>query len=342
MSRIAVVLFNLGGPDTSESVQPFLYNLFHDPAIISLPQPFRWFLAHLISRRRAPIAQDIYKKIGGKSPLLDLTKKQAISLRSNIQDVGDAVEVFVCMRYWHPMSDEVAKSVQAYNPNKIVLLPLSPQYSTTPVSSSLKDWARATEKIKLETETFTICCYPCDPGLIEAQATLTSAIARKKTPHTRILFSAHGLPRKVVDGGDPYQWQVEKTAEAIVEAMGGYKDWAVCYQSRVGPLEWIGPSTEDELSRAAKDRVGVIIVPIAFVSDHSETLVELDIEYRELAIDLGIPNYDRVPALGTHPSFIEGIGNLVRKVCHHTGPDPYGGSRGARICPTGFSKCPIS
>ena len=342
MSRVAVVLFNLGGPDSLDSVQSFLYNLFSDPAIIGVPQPIRWLLAKLISHRRTPIAQEIYNRIGGKSPLLELTTKQAVALKSNLSDFAEDVEVFVCMRYWHPMAKEVAKSVKAYNPNKVILLPLYPQYSTTTVLSSLQDWKKAAEKVDLAVQTYSICCYPCDSGLIAAQADGVNKTIKKTGPNTRILFSAHGLPRKIVDKGDPYQWQVEQTATAVINVMGGYEDWTVCYQSRVGPLEWIGPSTEDELRRAADDGVGVIVVPIAFVSEHSETLVELDIEYRELATELGITRYDRVPALGTHPTFVVGLSDLVRKACAKPNLMPYGGANGNRLCPAQYRKCPVS
>ena len=339
VSRLAVVLFNLGGPDSLDSVQRFLFNLFHDPAIIGMPQPMRWLLAHLISRRRTPVAREIYTLIGGKSPLLELTREQAAALKANVQDIADSVEVFVCMRYWHPMADTVAKSVKDYNPDKIVLLPLYPQFSTTTVESSMRDWNRAAKKINLKAKMQALCCYPCNHGWISGQADLVRAAVKNTQEKTRILFSAHGLPRKIVEGGDPYQWQVEQTATSVINAMGGYADWRVCYQSRVGPLEWIGPSTDQELSRAAKDGVGVIVVPIAFVSEHSETLVELDIEYRELALELGISCYHRVPAVGTHPKFIAGLGDLVRSLSERIDCTPYGGSSGERICPHGFSKC---
>ena len=238
------------------------------------------------------------------------------------------------------MAKAVAEEVCRYAPDKIVLLPLYPQFSTTTVSSSLQDWHRAVKKVKLNAETKVICCYPNDRGLISGQADLVNKALRMSVKDTRVLFSAHGLPSKIVNNGDPYQWQIEQTAAAVIESMGGYPDWKVCYQSRVGPLEWIGPSTEEELGRAASDGVNVIVVPIAFVSEHSETLVELDIEYRELAKDLGIRHYDRVPALGTHPNFIEGLGDLVRCANGKRGVMPYGGKRGQRICPVGFAKCP--
>ena len=342
MARLAVVVFNLGGPDSPEAVQPFLFNLFHDPAIIGIPQPLRWLLARLISRRRAPTAQEIYGHLGGKSPLLEFTQAQSDALAEELSGGDDMVKVFVCMRYWHPMADAVAAAVQSYAPDEIVLLPLYPQFSTTTVGSSLKDWRRAAAKAGLSASTRAACCYPVDRGWIAAQADLVGQAVADVPDGARVLFSAHGLPRKVVDGGDPYQWQVERTAAAVVSAMGGHDDWMVCYQSRVGPLEWIGPSTEDELARAARDGTGVIIVPIAFVSEHSETLVELDIEYRELADDLGLSAYVRVPAVGTHPAFIGGLAETVSRVREGGGPNPFGGADGARLCPASFGKCPCS
>lgn len=337
--RTAVVLFNLGGPDRPESVQPFLFNLFQDPAIISLPQPFRWLLAKLISSRRAPVAKEIYAHLGGKSPLLDLTNAQARALEKNCTDMGE-VRAFVCMRYWHPMSGETARDVAAFKPDRIVLLPLYPQYSTTTTGSSFKDWYRAAKKAGVSAPTVAVCCYPEAAGWIAAQVALirekfTTASGDRKP---RLLFSAHGLPEKIIAGGDPYQWQVEQTAAAVVRelAIDGL-DWQVCYQSRVGPLQWIGPSTDAEIERAGRDGVPLIVVPIAFVSEHSETLVELDIEYGELAHKAGVPVYERVPAVGTHPDFVASLADLVGRAVRDDGP--LISEAGGRICPAACGRC---
>jgi ferrochelatase len=315
MARIAVVLFNLGGPDAPESVQPFLFNLFNDPAIIDLPTPIRWLLAQLISRRRAPVAKKIYEHLGGKSPLLDLTREQADALEATLNAGKDSYKTFISMRYWHPMSAVAARAVKTFEPDEIVLLPLYPQYSTTTTGSSLWDWQRAAARENLFVPTFAPCCYPLERGFLQAHAELIRASLEKAnlTGKARVLFSAHGLPKKIIDRGDPYQWQVEQTVAKVSSMIGtAARDWAICYQSRVGPLEWIGPSTEEELKRAAHDRVPVAVVPIAFVSEHSETLVELDIEYRKLAEDFGVPGYVRVPALGAHTAFIESLAETVR------------------------------
>jgi len=337
--KTAVILFNLGGPDSPEAVKPFLFNLFSDPAIISVPQPFRWMLAKLISTRRAPIAREIYANLGGKSPLLELTQEQAGALEAQCPDLGE-VKTFICMRYWHPMSDEVAAQVKKFAPDKIILLPLYPQYSMTTSGSSIQDWNRAAAKAGVSAPTVEVCCYPESDGWVDAQASLIkSAYASGEGDvKPRVLFSAHGLPKKVIAAGDPYQWQVEQTTNAVVERLGiDGLDWIVCYQSQVGPLEWIGPSTDDEIKRAGKDGVPLIVVPIAFVSEHSETLVELDIEYKELADEHGVPGYTRVPAVGTHPSFVSALSGLVRKAMHADGPRISGAD--GRICPASCGKC---
>ncbi len=338
--RTAVVLFNLGGPDKPASVQPFLNNLFLDPAIISVPQPFRWLLAKFISTRRAPIAEKIYAEIGGKSPLLDLTIEQAKALDKACEDLGD-VKSFICMRYWHPMSKEVVQQVKDFKPDQIVLLPLYPQFSTTTSGSSFEDWKRSAKSAGLVAKTIEVCCYPEIDGWIEAQADLVkNAIGKVSNGVSpRILFSAHGLPKKIIAKGDPYQWQVEQTSQAVMNKLAiDNLDWVVCYQSQVGPLEWIGPSTDDEIERAGRDNTPVVVVPIAFVSEHSETLVELDIEYKELAEENGVPEYIRVPAVGTHPSFISSLSSLVRNACvQKTG---LFSPTDSRICPKSCGSCP--
>ena len=203
MKRLAIVLFNLGGPDRLEAVEPFLYNLFMDPAIISVPQPFRWMLAKLISKRRAPLAQGIYNHIGGKSPLLDLTLEQARALEIAVRRDFEGVEVeaFVCMRYWHPMSAAVAKDVKAFDPDQIIMLPLYPQFSTTTTESSFSDWRLAAAAAGITAPSKRICCYPAEPGLIDAQAQLLKTAMDQARAHAgdtpiRVLFSAHGLDRK--------------------------------------------------------------------------------------------------------------------------------------------------
>lgn len=341
--RIAVVLFNLGGPDSPEAVQPFLFNLFNDPAIIGLPNPFRWFLARFISSRRAPVAREIYGHLGGKSPLLGLTGEQADALEARLSDLGE-VKCFIAMRYWHPMTLEAAERVRDFKPDEIVLLPLYPQFSNSTTGSSLKEWKRAAGVVGLSAPTRALCCYPENPGWIDAQVDLINQTLSGMNGHenVRLLFSAHGLPKRNVERGDPYQSQIEMTVEGVVKKLDAGTDWVVCYQSRVGRLEWIGPSTDDELKRAAQDGKQVVVVPIAFVSEHSETLVELDIEYRELADELGIKGYHRVPAAGVHEKYIGGLNSLTRTVLERRVGLCSGSSTGGRICEGRFGGCPMA
>ena len=351
MRKTAVVLFNLGGPDRPGAVRPFLFNLFNDPAIIGAPGPLRWLLAQWISRRRAPLARKIYEEIGGASPLLANTEAQAKALEAALTagDGDDRVRVFIAMRYWHPMSGEVARAVESYGPDQVVLLPLYPQFSTTTTGSSLTDWARAAAAAGLGAPTRSLCCYPTQAGFVtEVAGLLRSALAvagARAEGAPRVLFSAHGLPKKFIERGDPYQWQIEQTAAAVAGAVAGAApvpdlDWRVCYQSRVGPLEWIGPSTDAEIARAGAEGRPVVVVPIAFVSEHSETLVELDIEYRRLAEEKGVPCYTRVATVDTGAVFIAGLAELVRAAL--AGERALCSQDGARRCPGQWGGCPLA
>ena len=334
--RVAVVLFNLGGPDSPEAVRPFLFNLFHDPAIISLPQPLRWLVARLISGGRHKTAQAIYARIGGSSPLVKETEAQRQALADLLCNTMPdlEIEVVVAMRYWRPFTKAAAAQVEAFAPDDIILLPLYPQFSTTTTGSSLLEWNKV---YKGGTAAHAVCCYPESPGLIEAHARqieATVASARATQP-LRIIFSAHGLPQKIIDGGDPYQHQVERSAAALARRLNA-ADWRVSYQSRVGPLKWIGPSTIEALEEAGRDKAGVVVVPIAFVSEHSETLVELDIEYRELAEHAGVPLYLRAPDIGVQPPFIEELAAMVAQALSSPAIAPYGAP-----CQGRFPKCPL-
>ena len=340
--RVSVVLFNLGGPDQPSSIQPFLFNLFNDPAIIELPALFRWLLAKLISKRRAPVAAEIYQHLGGSSPLLRLTNDQAKSLKVALEmlEPESDFQIEIAMRYWHPFADEAAKKVKSFDPETVVYLPLYPQYSKTTSGSSFDDLDRALDKASVKAIRRKVCCFPTDSSLIDAHVGLIRD-ALKNLPNGmkyRLLFSAHALPKKVIAGGDPSQWQVEQTAERAVAALAiDDLDWTICYQSRVGPMEWIGPSTDTEIERAGKDQVALVIVPIAFVSEHSETLVELDIEYAELAHEKGVSTYVRVPALGTSQPFIDGLAKTV--LASISDSEPLKSSLGPRLCPHTFNRC---
>ncbi len=336
--KLAVVLFNLGGPDSPEAVEPFLRNLFSDPAIIGLPAIIRLPLAWWIARRRAPVARKIYDHIGGRSPIFEETRKQANELEIALSGDGVEAKAFVAMRCWHPFSDGAARAVKAFGPDRIVLLPLYPQYSTTTSASSLKDWARAAKKNGIKAPTSRVCCYPYEPGFVAAMAARIGAVADRPKPGVayRLLLSAHGLPKRTIAKGDPYQWQVEQSAVAVVKSLNRPElEPVVCYQSRVGPLEWIGPATDSEIVRAGKDGKGVILAPIAFVSEHSETLVELDIEYRKLAAEAGVPDYRRAATVGTQSDFINGLAGLVRAAVD--GKTVTCGE--GRICPAAYKRC---
>ncbi|HYD97942.1 MAG TPA: ferrochelatase [Alphaproteobacteria bacterium] len=339
--KTAIVLFNLGGPDGPDAVKPFLFNLFNDPSIIRVPQPMRTMLAYLISRRRAPQAREIYAQMGGGSPLLPNTRAQADALQEALRAPGHDARCFIAMRYWHPMTLEAAEAVKAYDPDRIVLLPLYPQYSTTTTASSRRVWDEACRTIGLDKPTQMLCCYPTEGGFVAANAEKVRAALAEASAHgrPRLLLSYHGLPEKIVRTGDPYQWQCERTSEAIVAALGmPGLDWVTCYQSRVGPMKWIGPATEDEVARAGADKVPLVVLPAAFVSEHSETLVEIGEEYRHLAQEKGVPFYARVDTVGTAPAFIRGLADLVRGVL--ASAPRLCSQDGGRICPARHGGCP--
>lgn len=335
--KIAVVLFNLGGPDGPKAVRPFLFNLFRDPAIIGAPAFVRYPLAALISSTREKSAQANYAIMGGGSPLLPETEKQAKALEAELAKALPEVETrcFIAMRYWHPLTEATARAVKAYGPDEVVLLPLYPQFSTTTTGSSLKAWSKAYRGSGHQT---TVCCYPTDEGLIEAHARMIRETYEKAgaPKPARLLFSAHGLPEKVIEAGDPYQKQVEATAAAVAVRLGDGWDWKVTYQSRVGPLKWIGPSTDEEIRVASQQGLALVVTPIAFVSEHIETLVELDHEYRELAVENGCPSYSRVPALGVEAGFIASLSRAVIEALPRDGVSPACAWR----CAGDLSKCP--
>jgi ferrochelatase len=337
--RIAVVLFNLGGPDSPAAVQPFLFNLFNDKNIIDLPRVLRWPLARLIASRRSKAAMAIYHEMGGRSPILPNTERQAAALQASLGDLGE-VKVFIAMRYWHPLTEAAVAAVKRFAPDDVILLPLYPQFSTTTTESSNRVWRDAAKKQGLTAPQKLICCYPTEPGFIAGVAKSTAAAiarARAKCDAAKtiapifVIFSAHGLPKKIVDRGDPYVAQVSATVHAVVRQLDLVaQEWMVAFQSRVGPLEWVGPPTDHAIEEAASAGKAVIVVPIAFVSEHSETLVELDIEYRHLAEKRGAAAYERAPTVSEDPHFIAGLGTLVRTALN--APERVQPGSGARVC----------
>ena len=336
----AIILFNLGGPDKLQNVEPFLFNLFNDPAILNLPTFIRYPLAKLIANRRAPTAKKIYQELGGSSPILQLTEKQAFALESklNHEDNLSKYKCFIVMRCWHPRAQDVIKDVMNFNPDEVILMPLYPQYSAATSGSSIKEWNNICVKNNFKVKTSTICCYPTDENFIQAHK---DEILKKikDLKNFKLIFSAHGLPEKNIKKGDPYQWQVEQSVDKIVKSLNIKDlDWILSYQSRVGPLKWIGPSTEDIIIENSKLEKHIVLVPIAFVSEHSETLVELDIEYKELADKNGCKNYSRVPALGTNENYIKSMSNLIiNKQDYDFNGDLFPPKT---QCPNQFKKCP--
>jgi protoporphyrin/coproporphyrin ferrochelatase len=338
--RKAIILFNLGGPDKLENVEPFLFNLFNDPAILNLPSLLRYPLAKLIANRRAPIAKKIYEEIGGSSPILKLTQEQSEALEKNLNqsETNNIYKCFIVMRCWNPRAKDVIKEVQLYQPDEIILMPLYPQYSAATSGSSIKEWKDICKKNKYNIKTSTICCYPTDKNFINAHIKEISKKTKDLTNY-KLIFSAHGLPEKNIKKGDPYQWQIEQSVKKIVESLNNENlDWILSYQSRVGPLKWIGPSTDEVIVENSKIGKHIVLVPIAFVSEHSETLVELDIEYKKLAEDNGCKKYTRVPALGVNEDFIKAMSDLISKKSEykfneHLCPPKI-------QCPSHLKKCP--
>jgi len=336
----AIVLFNLGGPDTLENVKPFLFNLFNDPAILNLPKLIRYPLAKFISNRREPIARKIYQEIGGSSPILKLTKDQANSLQNSLNSKQNSTEykVFIAMRCWHPRASETMQEVKKFNPNEIILLPLYPQYSAATSGSSFFEWEDLANKNNLNINTKMICCYPEDKNFIKAHSNLIIEKIRNLKKFI-LIFSAHGLPEKNIKKGDPYQWQIEQSVKRIMTEINDANiNYILSYQSRVGPLKWIGPSTEEVVVKNSKLNKHLVIVPIAFVSEHSETLVELDIEYKKLAKKNGCTNYSRIEALGVNENFIDGLSDLIlNKEDYKLTESLYPPKN---RCPSNFTKCP--
>jgi ferrochelatase len=309
----AIILFNLGGPDSLDSVQPFLFNLFNDPAIINLPKIFRYPLAKFISKRRTTVAKAIYAEMGGKSPILEETKTQADAIEKTLEQEKDEYKCFIVMRCWNPRAIDVINEVKKFDPQQIILLPLYPQYSNATSGSSIKEWLEVCKKENLNTKTKIICCYPTEKDFILAYANLIKdKINLNKLSETTLIFSAHGLPESKIKQGDPYQWQVENTVNHLVKKLSIKNlNYILSYQSRVGPLKWIGPSTDTIIKEEAKKQKIIIVVPVAFVSEHSETLVELDIEYKQLAEQNGSKDYIRVPAVTANHDFISSLKSSI-------------------------------
>jgi protoporphyrin/coproporphyrin ferrochelatase len=318
MGRVGVLLLNLGGPEQLSDVRPFLYNLFSDPEIIRLP--FRWLqkpLAWLISTSRARKSQENYRQIGGGSPLRRITEEQGNALQTVLRDKGMDATVYIGMRYWNPFTEEAVAQIKRDGVEDLVVLPLYPQFSISTSGSSfriLEDLWR--EDPELQKINYTVIPSWYDrPGYVESMADLV----RQELDHCNnpqeatVFFSAHGVPVSYVkEAGDPYQSEIENCTALIMKALNRPNPHVLAYQSRVGPIEWLQPYTEDELVvLGQKGTEELVVVPVSFISEHIETLQEIDMEYREIALEAGIKQFRRAPALNTYPKFINDLGNMV-------------------------------
>lgn len=319
--KIAVVLFQLGGPDSLDAVQPFLYNLFCDPDIIDLPGAFlfRKPLARIISSRRAPKVQDLYKRIGAKSPILKQTELQAESLKSALDKLGIDADVHIAMRYWHPMTDEVVKKLLESQTEEVVLLPLYPHYSKATTGSSMNEWKRVTHRLRYNSLTTNLVDNYCDhPLYIEAMVEqVNHALARlpkEEQAKVHLVFSAHGIPLSFVKTGDPYPGHIKQSYELIVEKGAWGLPHHLCFQSKVGPQKWLDPSLTKTIEDLAAQKVShLVVIPVSFVTDHIETLSEINIEAREEARKFGIKSFEMMPALIHNKKFIACLADLVMK-----------------------------
>lgn len=337
MIKTAVILLNLGGPSKLPEVKQFLFKLFYDKAIINLPNPLRWLVAKIISSRREKTAQEIYSLMGGGSTILPETIRQKEALEKELKD--KSTKIFISMRYSSPNSEEVARELSKYQPGQVIMLPLYPQFSTTTTESSFEDMERSLRNINYKGKIKKIGCYFAHKNFIDGHiAQIKEAMEKLKKPNFRIIFSAHSLPEKIIKSGDPYQWQIEQTVQAIVKKLKIKDlDYIISYQSKVTPVKWLEPDTEKEVIKASEEKDAIIIVPIAFVSEHSETLVELDIEYKEL-IDTKKTQYIRVPTLGIQKDYIKCLADLVKKYSQEK-KNLVSSDKMVRICPEKHNRC---
>jgi ferrochelatase len=315
--KLGVVLLNLGGPDSLEAVEPFLYNLFRDPDIIEFPGSFlfRDRLAKFIAKRRHPRVQEQYKKIGGKSPLKDHTLKQASMLEERLNERLPA-RVYAAMRYWVPSTEETLDEIVRDGIKNVILLPLYPHYSKATTVSSVKEWEKHVDARGLELNTSLIESYYDFPRYIDALVQrINEGLDRLPADiraSTHILFSAHGTPMKLVREGDPYSEHIKKTISCILDIGGYSQEHSLCWQSKVGPLKWLTPSTPDTIKElAAKGVKNMLVVPVAFASDHLETLFEVGIEFRHMANEAGVERFEVTEGLNDSEIFIDALARLV-------------------------------
>lgn len=317
MRNIGVILFNLGGPDSLDAIEPFLYNLFSDPDIFKIPVGQKLF-AKIISSRRAPKVQEEYKLIGGKSPINEWTEVQRKNLENVLNENSkDKFTVITAMRYWKPLIRDVAKEKSLDAFDKIVMLPLYPHYSITTTGSSFNEWNLfyKGDKSKL----IYINDYPVNSFYIKAiNQRIDETLLKFPEPirdQVQLVFSAHGTPVSLVKKGDPYNEHIKQTVNAVMDERRNSHDHHLCYQSKVGPVKWLEPATDTMIEKLSNEgKKHLLIIPISFVSDHVETLFELDIEYRHIADECKIENYIVMEGLNNSQLFIEALIEETMKV----------------------------
>lgn len=323
MKKYGIVLLQLGGPDSLDAVEPFLYNLFRDPDIIDFPLSFlfRKRLAKFIAKKRSPKIRSHYHHMGGKSPILEHTEAQAKALEKKLRESFD-VKVVIAMRYWKPFTEDAVKELKNEGLSDIILLPLYPHYSVSTTGSSMNEWNRVAKKEQIDNwQVDLVREYPTHPNYIESFiARIHEGLNRfpeEKRDSVHLLFSAHGTPVKLVRKGDPYKYQIEDTVKAIVRTGKYTQNHSLCFQSRVGPEKWLEPFTDDTVERLAKEGIkNMLLIPVAFVSEHIETLFELNVEVREIAEEHGVEQFEVMPALNDHPKYIDALADLAASVIH--------------------------
>ncbi len=329
MKKYGIVLLQLGGPDSLDAVEPFLYNLFRDPDIINFPLSFlfRKRLARIIAQKRSPKIREHYHHMGGKSPILELTRAQAKALEEQLNKSFDA-RVVIAMRYWEPFTDEAIRELKKEGITDIILLPLYPHYSISTTGSSVNEWNRAVKRENVEHWNVQLVReYPTHhdfiTSFIERINEALDRFPEDKRNTVHLVFSAHGTPVKLVRKGDPYKYQIEDTVKSIMRNGKYPQNHTLSFQSRVGPEKWLEPFTDDTVERLAKDSVkNMLIIPVAFVSEHIETLFELDVEVREIAEEHGVEQFEVMPALNDHPKYIDALADLTLSVVNKKEPQP--------------------
>ncbi len=313
-TKVAVVLMNLGGPDSLEAVEPFLRNLFSDRDIFKIPFGQKFF-AKIISKSRAPGVVKQYEQIGGKSPINEITEKQRELLETALRKETINADVYSAMRYWDPTTKETARKIEERNYDKIILLPLYPHYSIVTVGSAFNEWDRVFKGEK--DRVVKIKSYYDKHFYLKAiNQKIDEALNYfPKGEKIFILFSAHSVPQSVVRNGDPYQMQIEESVDFIMRERGRENAHSISYQSKVGPVKWLEPSTEETIKKLGSQGIkNLLVVPISFVSDNLETLYELKIEYGKVAKENGVENFVVTEGLNDSKIFIELLKHLVKKL----------------------------